>query len=211
MSCSAFLKETVMSLEDDLFIELRDILIDNYLTMFLLPKEDLTPPALAEKLCDYFEKIELKTGKTFLKTVEKYTADLDSVIREKIAKEPKPKKGLPAPPIPRARKYYDRASGMKKQTSDSYCELLDYTRIMLCLYNAIQNSENKEIDDFDLSISKLNLTAITEALLKEPAALGKKMKFDTKESYGSDRSTFILLIILYYYMKSKEIKGEYEG
>ena len=37
------------------------------------------------------------------------------------------------------------------------------------------------------------------------------MKFDTKESYGSDRSTFILLIILYYYMKSKEIMGEYEG
>ena len=74
----------------------------------------MTVPVLAEKLCDYFEKIELKMGKPFEKVVEKYTADLDSVVGDRIAKEPKPRKNKPTPPTPRARKYYEKACFLRK-------------------------------------------------------------------------------------------------
>ena len=39
---------------------------------------------LSEKICDYFEKLELKTGKSFDKYVESYLKDLDSIIERRI-------------------------------------------------------------------------------------------------------------------------------
>ena len=109
MSCASFVQTTITNLDTGLFNECRDVLVDEYLPLSLAQKDDLTVPVLAEKLCDYFEKIELKTGKPFEKVVEKYTADLDSVVGERIAKEPKPRKNKPTPPTPRARKYYEKA------------------------------------------------------------------------------------------------------
>ena len=209
MSCASFVQTTITNLDTGLFNECRDVLIDEYLPLSLAQKEDLTVPVMAEKLCDYFEKIELKTGKPFEKVVENYTSDLDSVVGERIAKEPKPRKNKPTPPTPRARKYYEKACFLRKNNKETKHGLLDYTRIMLCLYAAIIQNNCKEIDDFNLSMNGLNLTKIIEALRKETVLLGKKPKFETKDPYTSDRSTFILLVIMFYYMKSKEIVGEY--
>lgn len=209
MSYSGFVQTTVFNLDSALFNELRDVLVDEYLPLHLAQKEELTANVLGEKLCDYFEKIELKTGKSFEKVVEKYTLDLDSVVGERVAKEPKPKKNKPTPPTPRARKYYDKSCYLRKHNKESKHGLLDYTRIILCLYSAIISNDFKEIDDFNLSVGGINLTKIIESLRKETTLLGKKQRFVTKDPYTSDRSTFILLVIMYYYMKSKEIVGEY--
>lgn len=209
MSYSGFMQTTVSNSDSALFNELRDVLVDEYLPLHLAPKEELTANILCEKLCDYFEKIELKTGKTFEKVVEKFTLDLDSVVSERIAKEPKPKKNKPTPPTPRARKYYEKSCYLRKHNKESKHGLLDYTRIILCLYSAIISNGFKEIEDFNLSVSGVNLTKLIESLRKETTLLGKKQRFDTKDPYTSDRSTFILLVIMFYYMKSKEIVGEY--
>ena len=135
--------------------------------------------------------------------------DLDSVVGDRIAKEPKPKKDKPTPPTSRARKYYEKACDLRRLNKESKRGLMDYTRIMLCLYMAIIDGGKKVIDDFNYSISELNLTRIVEALRKEATLLGKKARFETKDPYTSDRSTFILLAIMFYYIKSKEIVGEY--
>lgn len=209
MDCANLVQTTITNLDMSLFNECRDVLVDEYLPLSLAHKEDLTVPMMAEKLCDYFEKIELKTGKQFEKIVEKYTADLDSVVGERIAKEPKPRKNKPTPSTPRARKYYEKACFLRKNNKETHHGLLDYTRIMLCLYTAIIQNNGKEIDDFTLSMNGLNLNKMIEALGKETVLLGKKLKFETKDPYTSDRSTFVLLVIMFYYMKSKEIVGDY--
>ena len=87
--------------------------------------------------------------------------------------------------------------------------MIDYSRLMLCLYMAIIKNDFKTIDDFDFSVSSLNINKIIEALQMEKGLLGKKPRFDIKEPYSSDRSTFVMLIIMFYYIKSKEIIGEY--
>ncbi len=209
MRYSDFAQTIVFGLDSERFNELRDVLVDEYLPLCLAQKDDLTVNVLAEKLYDYFEKIELKTGKNFEKVVEKYTLDLDSVVINRIAKEPKPKKNKPTPAIPRARKYYNKSCYLKTHSKESKQSLMDYSRIMLCLYTAIIGNGLKEIEDFDLSLSGVNLTRIIEGLRKETTLLGRKPRFDTKDPYSSDRSTFILLVIMFYYMKSKEIVGEY--
>lgn len=210
MSYSEFIQTTVIDLNATLYKELRDTLIDEYLPVFLVQKEDLSSTVLAEKLCDYFEKIELKTSRTFDKTVEKYMKDLDSIVCDRIAKELKPKNNKTTPATSRARKYYEKACEFRRLNEDSVRVLIDYTRIMLCLYMAIINGDKKEINDFRYSMSELNLTKIIESLYKEKGALlWQKTRFEIKDPYTSDRSTFIMLVIIFYYMKSKEIVGEY--
>jgi len=168
-----------------------------------------TVPVFAEKICDYFEKVELKTGKNFEKVVEKYTLDFDSIVGDRVEKEPKPRKGEPTPPTPRARKYYDRACFIRKNNKDSERGLLDYSRLMFCLYMSIINNSFKKIEDLDFAFKSLNLTKMLEAMCRETTLLGRKSKFDIKDPYSSDRSTFVITVIMFYYMKSKEVIGEY--
>ena len=95
-----------------------------------------------------------------------------------------------------------------KRASDIHLEPQE-GEMVVRLYAAIIQNNCKEIDDFNLSMNGINLTKTIEALRKETVLLGKKPKFETKDPYTSDRSTFILLVIMFYYMKSKEIVGEY--
>lgn len=209
MSCISFVKTTILKLNPDLFSELRDVLFDDLLPLAIVKKEELTQTFLAEKLCDYFEKIEAKTGKPFEVIVEKYITDLDSVVGNRIAKKPRPTKSDPKPEKPRARKYYDETCTLRKINKEYKCGLLDYSRIMFCLYMAIISNNFQEIDDFDLSMKVLDIEQIISALREETALHGKKLKFETEDPYTYDRSTFILLVVMFYYMKSREIVGEY--
>lgn len=209
MSISSFVNTTVVSLDSELFQKLRDVLLDDYLQVSFIQQEDITVPVFSEKLCDFFEKTELRTGKSFERLVDKYVQDLDTVVGAKIKRTPKPKKDKPTPTVPRARKYYEKCGYLKKVNKESKRGLLDYTRIMLCLYAAIINNGFKEIEDFNLSMNCLNLPVIVEALRKETVLIGKKSKYDIEDPYSSYRSTFVILVIMFYYMKSKEIMGEY--
>ena len=208
MSCEGLVRRAITRLEIDDFNKLRDVLIDNYLPLTIAKKEDLTIPFLAEKINDYFEIVSVSKYLSFEEIVKKYINDLDRVVCTRIEKEVKTKKGEPAY-IPRSRRYYDKACELKKYNKDSKRGLIDYSRIMLCLYSSIIKNDLNVIDDFDYSLDGLNLTAIIEAMLKEPGLRKNKTWFDINDPYRSDRCTFVLLVIMFYYIKSNEIVGEY--
>lgn len=195
-----FITKTVLNLDPELFDKLKDILAKGLLPMYIIEADKITAPILAEKLCDYFDALKLASAKSFERVIDKYMTDLDSVVRDKIAKEPKAKKNMPQPETPRARLYYEKACLIRKQNRQTKKGLSDYTRIMLCLYMAIINNHFNTIDNFDYSMNCLELSRIIDAMLH-------KHKMD--DLYSSGRCTFIVLVLMFYYIKSKEIEGEY--
>ena len=215
MDYKEFVKSTVNALQPDVFDQIKTVFIPEYLTFSIIPEDGVTPAILSEKLCDYFEKLELKTGKSFDKYVESYLKDLDSIVERHIAKTPQQKKNDPTPVvIPRARKYYEKAVSLKKARTLATGVLVDYTRIMLCLYTAIIKSGFKEIDNFDFSSDCINPLDIIAAMKneQEPVAIkiGKKQKFDIKDLYCSDTCTFMLTIILAYKILNDRVQEESE-
>ena len=89
--------------------------------------------------------------------------------------------------------------------------VIDYTRIMLCLYSAIIENDYNEIVDFDFSFCSINIEEIINSLKCELSGIKKSLKFDIGKSYNTDRCTFMILISVYYYMKSQEVVGEYNA
>lgn len=205
MTFTDFVKLTVRNLEPRFFDELKTVLLNEYLTFSEVPPEEITCTVLCEKLDDYFEKIEFRTGRNFDKLLDRYASDLDSVVENRIYREPKPHKGAPIPPPSRARKYYDKAVEIRKGIHSHTPSLLDYSRLMLCLYTATVINDQKPIKNFDYSLECLNLSRILDALKSERSSISKKIRFDTKDPYNSDRSTFVILIMLFYYFKNTEI------
>ncbi len=215
MEYSEFVKSTLNTLQPDVFEQIKTVLIPEYLSFSIIPEDGITLAILSEKICDYFEKLELKTGKSFDKYVESYLKDLDSIVERRIAKTPQPKKNDPTPVvIPRARKYYEKAVSLKKARTLATGVLVDYTRIMLCLYTAIIKSGFKEIGNFDFSSDCINPLDITTAMKneQEPVAIkiGKKQKFDIKDLYCSDTCTFMLTIVLAYKILNDRVQEESE-
>ena len=215
MDYKEFVKSTVNALQPDMFDQIKMVLIPEYLTFSIIPEDGTTPAILSEKLCDYFEKLELKTGKSFDKYLESYLKDLDSIIERRIAKTPQQKKNDPTPVvIPRARKYYEKAVSLKKARTLATGVLVDYTRIMLCLYTAIMKSGFKEIGNFDFTSDCINPLDIIAAMKneQEPVAIkiGKKQKFDIKDLYCSDTCTFMLTIVLAYKIINDRVQEESE-
>ena len=203
MDCSEFVKSTVYSLQPDIYEQVKTALVPEYISFSIIPEDSITNEILSEKLCDYVEKLELKTGKSFDKYVDIYLRDLDDIVERRIKKTPQPRKNDSTPVVvPRARKYYEKAVSLKKTRTLSPKHLIDYTRIMLCLYAAIIKNGFKEIDNFDFSSDCLEPVEIIGAMKneQEPVAIkiGKKQRFDIKELYCSDTCTFILTIVLAY-------------
>ncbi len=203
-----FVRTTLTSLSREQFYQLKDILADEFIPLSIIKKEELTVSALAEKLCDYFEKVELKTNRSFDKTLEKYANDIDSIVKNRIAQQPKQRKNKQTQPTPRARKYYEEACYIKENNAKPIQGLFDYSRIMFCLYMSIIKNERKEIKDFEYTLKSLSLKEVIKAMREETNLL-KKPKFETDDPYKSDRSTFIITAVMFQYMKSKEMEGEY--
>lgn len=60
MQRKEFLEKTVIQLDDDLFGELKKLIVGEYISFSFMKKESITKETLAEKLFDYFGK---KKGK----------------------------------------------------------------------------------------------------------------------------------------------------
>lgn len=210
MKCNEFFKETVLLFDDDLFSAFKDSLLsERLITFMIIDTEDISKEILSEKICDYFEKYEIKSGKSFDKCVDLYMENFDSVVKNHIAEEPKKKKDEAPKPIPRSRKYYEYAKSLKDKKNEVSIEnLMDFSRIMMCLYMESIHSFDSKIDNFEFSSVYLNLNKIIAILKSEKEPIGKKYRFDISEPYHSDNIFFILVIIMYYYIKSKEIAGD---
>lgn len=116
--------------------------------------------------------------------------------------------------MPRARKYYEKAQEIGKGKLN-LIGMIDYTRIMMCLYAAIIKNNGKEIQNFDFATSSLKIDDIILAMKEEQDALPfnviKKKKFDTVDPYGMDAITFILAITLLYKITGENLEGGNEN
>ena len=211
MEVKEFICNLILKFDETNFESIKEKLVGEYLTFSFIDDSEVNREILAEKLYDYFEKLEIKTSKTtFLST---YIDDIDSIVSKNIAKEPQAKKNENPPPAPRARKYYNLACEIKKSRQYTLKQLEDYTRIMLCLYMASITTKAKEITDFEYALSNINIDRVLSAMKEEkasgPIKIGSKLRFNTEELYCFDTCTFIMTIIMYYCLKNDEIIGDY--
>ena len=201
MIAKDFVKSTVTNLNPSVLVEMKKLLLGDFISFSILNAESVNEGEFAEKICDYFEKLELRTGRTFDKYIEIYMKELDSVVEPHIAKAPQSKNGDNSPVIvPRARKYYEKSVQMKDLKTPSISNILDYSRIMMCLYAAIKESNDKPINNFNYSSDCIKPEAIMDALKNEEEASilskSKKKKFDMKDIYSADACTLLLSTIV---------------
>ena len=209
MECKDLIIDTLNNLSLDQFEELRATLVSEYIPFVVIRKEEITPPILSEKISDWIEKTQLKTGKTFEQLIEDYVSIIDSVVEDRIGKAKRARGKNQTIYVPRSRKYYEKACSLKKSCTTTQA-FVDYCRIMYCLYMAIIANDRKPIDDFEYSTECLHLYEMLNSLRNEKATgIKRGSKFDTKEPYGLDRLTFILTVIMYFYIKSRDSVEEY--
>lgn len=203
-----FVEATIATLDEKIFNRIIDTLFNRYIHFDFLKKEDITRKILQEKINDYFCAVEALTGRSFDSIVDIYASALEEVIENKIIKYTGSKKDAPKT---RAMKYFGEALELKKKGFSTTSILTDYYRIMLCLYMAIINNNHKSISDFDLSSECLKGKLIMESLRNEEiyTLMGTRKRFNDKGLYSKDRSTFIMLIIMYCYIKNKEVEDEF--
>jgi hypothetical protein len=193
-----FVVETIGSLEIDKFEMLKKALIGEYLTFSIIREDKVSKEELSEKVCDYFEKMILKSGKNFDKLIESYTKGIDYVVSNKIAKPTQSKKNKSVQEdIPRAGKYYEKALKIKNSRNLSTRNLIDYSRLIFCLYMEILKNHFTVISNFNFVSSELRPDVIINGMkMKEDFRIVKKKYFNIKELYSIDTCTFIIAIII---------------
>ncbi len=195
----SFVNATIRSLEDSELEELKDMLLGDYIEFSVIRAESVGKDVLAEKICDFFEMVELRTGKIFEKQIESYMNELNAIIEPKIAKGLPAKKGEDNTAIiPRARKYYEKAIKNKDFKNLSMIQLIDYSRLMMSLYASIIENQGEIIENFEYDVNNLDPWMIIDGMEKEEVAvlLAKKKKFDMSDPYGLDKSILAISILL---------------
>ena len=213
MDIKEFIGGTVKELDAHKLELLKERLVGEYLSFVFVDEKKVSQDVFSEKVADYFEKTELKTGDAFTKLLAKYVANLDEVVKRYIPKEPSAKKGEPVPPMPRSIKYYKHEVEIKGSRNLTLKQVADYSRIMLSLYMGAIKVEMKEVPDYEFSTEELDLDKIINAMKAEKAAIGlpigKKTLFNLEELFCTDTATFVLTMIMFYYIKNNEVEGEY--
>ena len=191
------------SLDEKHFAGIRNTLFNRYIPFSFFKKEEVTCQVIEEKVNDYFGTVEALTGRSFDNIVDIYAEELEEIVGNKIIKYTGPKKDAPKT---RAMKYYERALSLKKKRFSTIAQLTDYYRIMLCLYMAIIKNGHNSISDFDFSSECLEGKLIMAALRDEEITtfMGARKRFNDKGLYSKDRSTLIMLVLMYYFIKNKE-------
>lgn len=155
--------------------------------------DHITKEVMAEKLFDHFMMVELKNNCDFNKLVKSYYKSINEIIGPQI--ETSKQKT-------RAQKYYEKAVSISKSKEVNFQDLMDYTRIMMCLYMAVTKNQSKLISDFDLSKECLDMDTILTFIRRETVpTLGinkRKPRFDFHNPYSMD-SCFLLILTLFLY------------
>ena len=161
--------------------------------------DDITKEVMAEKLYDHFMMFELKNNCDFNKLVKSYYKSINEIVGPQI--ETSKQKT-------RAQKYYEKAVSISKSKEVNFQDLMDYTRIMMCLYMAVTKNQSKLISDFDLSKECLDMDTILTFIHRETVpALGinkRKPRFDFHNPYNMDSCILLILTLLLYKLKDGE-------
>ena len=210
MNFREFVSETICKFSPEISALAKEVLVGEYLFFYFIQDENISTEVLAEKTCDYFKKLEMKTAKSFYKYMDMYLKEVDLLVSRRIAPTPQAKKGAAPAGVPRARKYYEKAAGIIKTKDLKVEDLRDYFRIMFCLYTAIVKNGYKEIRDLDFSIDCIEPKNIVDSLKKDPITnKGMKKMFDNKELYDFDTSFLIVTIIMLFTILNDKMQGEY--
>lgn len=162
MKYNDFINETIMDFGSIEFKHIKALLIGEFLQFSFLEEDTIDQYIFSEKLCDYFEKLELKTKLSFQKHLVNYSIFLDKLVSNKIAKAPKGNKQVMDPQlIPRSRRYYEKAKANGKKGLHSVPQLIDYCRVMLCLYNSALQSNTKLLETINLSMGGCSFVRCT--------------------------------------------------
>lgn len=190
---------------------MKSMLVGEYFTFHVFSDDQITREVFAEKACDYFEKVEIKTDKSFDKCINKYMDNINSIVEPRIAKPKKDKKNDLPPVCPRARKYYDKAMSYKNARAHSEKSLIEFSRIMMCLYSSVIDNGLEEIDNLDYSLDSIKPELIIQAMKEEKPdfpIVGKKTKFNIKDLYCEDTCTFIITIVMLYTIIDGKVQEE---
>ncbi len=204
-----FVNEMIENLSLPVLGKLKDMLLEDYIEFSVMPEDAISNDMLAEKICDFFKMVELRTGKSFEKQIESYMNNLNAIIEPKIAKASNVKKGDENTVIvPRARKYYEKAIRNKGYKNLTMTQLTDYSRLMMSLYSSIIENGGEIIENFEYDVNELDPWKIIEGMEKEEVAvlLAKRRKFDMNDPYGSDKSTMVISILLLWSIVNERIE-----
>ncbi|WP_295756836.1 hypothetical protein [uncultured Holdemanella sp.] len=159
----------------------------------------ITKEVAAEKLYDHFRMVELTNKCDFNKLIKSYFKCLNEILESQI--ETSKQKT-------RAQKYYEKAVSISKSKEVNFQDLVDYTRIMMCLYMAVTKNHSKLISDFDLSKECLDMDTILTFIRRETVpAIGinkRKPRFDFHNSYSMDSCILLILTLVLYKLKDGE-------
>lgn len=211
MKYTELVNYTINGLNEDSFVNLKKLLLNKYIFFSIIDDDDVTDEILAEKICDYFEILFSKTNDNWDKFLKNYFKEIDSKVGTRISPITKTN------PVPcRARKYYERAKSKLKDNKDlTSSQLVDYYRIMFCLYNSILNNNGQTIENFDYSLNKMNLKEILldfgNITYNRQNKYFKKVKefFDEGGLYTREKGMLVLSIIISNKFMDNRILGEY--
>ncbi|WP_461249521.1 hypothetical protein [Streptococcus parasalivarius] len=210
MDKKELLKNTILSLDSDSFFEFKTYFFREFFGFNFLDDSEVTQSIFAEKLYDYFEKVEYSNNKDFPNLLQKYMQSLDDKVSKYIEKSPR-KKNTDSEDIPRARKYYNKIIEYKKQNDIDYNGLRDYSRIMFCLYAEIIN-KNDTISNFDYSISSLTSSKLLQSMKKSKTPKNifetKNVFFVQNKEFSFEWCNYIIATIVLFEIINHNVDGE---
>ena len=194
MHYNDFLTETVLNMDDASLECLKSMLPDMYIVFTFVKSDNVDAAVLSDKLSDYFKMVSMKTFKTFDDCISAYMDGLNAIVEPRIEKTSQPNI------VPRARKYYERFADMRLSRDKSIDDVVDYSRIMFCLYESILKNDMKPIDDFNFDYNALDPVAIIKAMRSEEGRglfrrPGSKL-FDTNETYEIGTCIIVIAMIV---------------
>lgn len=211
MSSKDFIKNTILDLNPQEFNRLKTILVGEYIQFSFVESDNIDQAFFSEKVCDYIEKLEFRNKTSFQKLLVNYSIYLDKLVANKVARAPKANNN-DSELIPRARRYYEKAKSNGKKQFQSTSQVIDYVRVMLCLYTASLQSPSNPIENFNLSIDTLSIENLIFNMKQEQA---KRLNYQVKEYflkngiYSAAVFYLIMTIIIYCHLMSNMIQGEY--
>ncbi|RRD31658.1 hypothetical protein EII38_05465 [Streptococcus minor] len=206
MESTDLVNYAVLNLNKDSFESLKKSLINKYIFFSVIDYNDVTEEILAEKICDYFEKVKLVSFYSFDGLLSYFNKNMNILVGGKISKISK-KNPTPS----RARRYYDRVGEIIKQKDVTVGQLLEYSRIMFCLYNSIIENNEDEITNFDYSLSTLNIEKIVNSIINGNKKIGKKINkiSDILEVHSREIGVLVLVVVIMHKILDSRVLGEY--
>lgn len=211
MKHRTFIKETICRMDPTAFKACKDMLIkEKFISFWIINNKKITPEIFAEKLCDYFHTIEVKTDKSFNGYLTTYMNHIDAMTGAYIAKASEKQKSEVASGYnPRARRYYEKASVIKKEKAPSFIQLKDFSRIMMCLYMSGITAKEKPISAFNYSTKALNPRKIINAMKEEEVTEMfppvKKKRYNITDPYSIGSCMMVISIIMLWSLKSQSV------